>query len=153
MGIAILGGRPFEGVIHLERALGLNPNSLEVVKSAGFVFGMVGAHTKALELYMRAMQISPLDSGAFETYFGISMQHFSAQRFQEAKSWADRALSEKPDFMPALIAKAASMAAAGFPQKKFMMSFRTSLRSDLTYQSRDRASGFGVSGRRTSNFS
>jgi len=67
---------------------------------------------------MRAMQISPLDPEAFETYLGIAMQHFFAQRFQEAKSWADRALSEKPDFIPALIAKAASMAAAGFPAEE-----------------------------------
>jgi adenylate cyclase len=118
LGIALLGGRPFEAVIHLKRALSLNPNSLVVVKFAGHVFGMIGAHEKALELYLRATQISPIDPWAFDTHLGVSMQHLFARRFQEAISWADRTLSEKPDFFPALLIKVAAMGAAGLPAEE-----------------------------------
>jgi TolB-like protein len=113
--IAVLGGRPLEGLIHIERALSLNPNSLGVLKSAGIVFGRVGDHTKAMELYMRAMKISPLDPWAFDTYFGIALLHLFARRFQEARSWADRILNERPNFLPALTIKAAAMGSGGFP--------------------------------------
>ena len=111
--IAVLGGRTSEGVIHVERALSLNPNSLAVIKSAAIVFGRVGAHTKALELFMQAMKISPLDPWAFDTYFGIALLHLFARRFQDAKSWADRALNETPNSLPALTIKAAAMGSAG----------------------------------------
>lgn len=76
-------------------------------------------HAKALELYLRATQISPLDPWAADTYLGIAMQHLFARRFQEAESWADKALNEKPDHLPALATKAAAMAEAGFPAEEF----------------------------------
>ena len=118
MGIAFLGDRPEEGLPHLERALALNPNSLLVVRYAGLVFGMVGNHARGLALYERTMQINPLDTWAFETYFGIALLHFFAGRFEEAIGWANKALEERPELRHALYVKAAAMAAADRPRNE-----------------------------------
>jgi adenylate cyclase len=118
LGIAILGGKPNEALIHAERALVLNPNSLAVVKIAAIILSMVGAHTRALELHSQARRVSPLDPWAFETYLAIAMEHLFERRFLDANSWAEKALVEKLDYFPALVIKAASMAAAGLPQEE-----------------------------------
>jgi hypothetical protein len=114
---------------------------------------MVGAHAMALELRLRAMQISPLDPWAFDTYLGIAFEHLFALRFREAKSWADRALSEKPDSLPALVIKAASMASAEFPAEEIADAVQDILQFDRAYQSPERAGQCGFSGRRTPKFS
>src|SRR5262249_9471508 len=62
--------------------------------------------------------ISPLDPYSVDTYFGIALLHLFACRFQEAKSWADRALNERPKSLPALHIKAAAMGAGGFPAEE-----------------------------------
>jgi tetratricopeptide (TPR) repeat protein len=76
---------------------------------------MAGYHARGLALFERTMQLSPLDAGAFETYFGIALLHFFAGRFEEAIGWANKALGEKPEIRSAVI-KAAAMAAADHPR-------------------------------------
>lgn len=113
--IAILGERPKEGLPYLERALALNPNSLLVNRFAGFVFGMVGDHAKAIALHERALQLSPLDAWADDSYFGIALVHFFAGRFEESVGWADKALAVRPASGVAALVKIAAMAGADHP--------------------------------------
>jgi TolB-like protein/class 3 adenylate cyclase len=118
LGIALLGGRPEEGLPHLERALALNPNSLLVTRNAGVVFGMVGDHARGLALYERTMQLNPLDPWVFDTYFHIALLHFFAGRLEETLGWINKALGEKPEFGPALCLKAAALASADRPRNE-----------------------------------
>ena len=69
-GIAYLGGRLEEGLAHIERALTLNPNSLVAWRFGGTAYWMIGKHEKSIQYYERAMQLSPLDPGAFELIHG-----------------------------------------------------------------------------------
>ncbi|MCC6720372.1 MAG: winged helix-turn-helix domain-containing protein [Acetobacteraceae bacterium] len=45
----------------LERALALNPNSAQVLGSAGWILNYLGMAGRAVELFDRAMRLSPLD--------------------------------------------------------------------------------------------
>jgi TolB-like protein/class 3 adenylate cyclase len=112
-GIAYLGGRPKEGLAHIERALAINPNSLSTLRFAGFVCWMIGKHEESIRYYERAMQLDPQDYLAWESYLGISLPCFFLERFDQAFHWADRALQINPRFGPTLLIKIAAWAMAG----------------------------------------
>ena len=61
----------------------------------------------------RAMRLSPLDPLIFGMQNGTAAAHFLAGRYDEASSWAEKALREQPDYLPALRMAAASHALPG----------------------------------------
>jgi TolB-like protein len=112
-GIAYLGGRPKEGLAHIERALEINPNSLSTLRFAGFVCWMIGKHEESIRYYERAMQLGPLDYFVWEAYLGISLPCFFLERFDQAFHWADRALQMNARFGPTVLVRIAAWAMAG----------------------------------------
>ena len=67
----------------------------------------------AIEHLARGMRLSPLDPTQYQTHVGTGFAHLLAGRFDEASSWAERALREEPDYLPAAAVTAASYALAG----------------------------------------
>jgi tetratricopeptide (TPR) repeat protein len=122
--IAVLGERPQEGLRHLERALALNPNSLMILRFAGFVYNLVGDHAKALTLYERSLRFGSLDADVWGSYQGIALVHFFAGRFGEAVRWIDKAFAERPDQGTVCAIKIAAMAAADEPRDKLQQCIR-----------------------------
>jgi adenylate cyclase len=112
-GIAYLGGKPEEGVTHIERALALNPNFLLAWRFGGAAHSMVGDHGKAIEYFDRAMRLSPLVDDAWQSYHGISLTCFFLGQYDEAVKWAERALRDKPRSVPCLLVKVAALALQG----------------------------------------
>jgi adenylate cyclase len=112
-GIAYFGGRPEQGLAYIERALTLNPNYLVAWRFGGMVSWMTGRHEKSIQYYERAMQLSPRDSRSYEAYMGISYPYFFLGRYDQAIHWSDRALREKPRYIPALFLKLAALAMEG----------------------------------------
>lgn len=113
LGIAYLGRRPEEGLVHIERALVINPNSLSALRFAGNVCCMIGNHEESIRYFERAMQLDPKDYLAWESYFGISIPCFFLGRFDQAFHWADRALQIKPRFGATVLVRIAAWAMAG----------------------------------------
>jgi TolB-like protein/class 3 adenylate cyclase len=111
--VAYFGDRPDEGLAHIERALTLNPNLLVAWRHGGLVSWMTGRHEKSIQYYERAMQLSPLDATAFDSYLGISFPYFFLRRYDQAFHWIERALREKPRFLPALMVKIVALAMGG----------------------------------------
>jgi tetratricopeptide (TPR) repeat protein len=102
-GIACLGGRLAEGVEHIERALTLNPNFLMAWRFGGAAYSMIGKHEKSIQYLERAMQLSPRDAFAFETYLGFATPYFFLGRYDQALYWAERALRDRPRSFLALV--------------------------------------------------
>jgi TolB-like protein/class 3 adenylate cyclase len=113
LGIAYLGGRLEEGLAHIERSLTLNPNALGAWRNGGSVSWMIGQHEKSIQYYERAMQLSPMDMMSFESYAGISIPYFFLGRYDQALHWLERALQQKPRYLPALVFKIAALAMGG----------------------------------------
>ena len=111
-GIAFLGGRPKEGLAHIERALAINPNSLSALQYAGYVCWMIGNHEESIRYFERAMQLGPQDY-AWASYLGISFPCFFLGRFEQAFHWADRALQINPRVDPTVLVRIAAWAMAG----------------------------------------
>ena len=73
----------------------------------------LGEPELAIEHLTQAMRLSPLDPFIHMMQIAISHAHFFAGRFAESASWAEKALREQPEAIPAVRIAAASLALSG----------------------------------------
>lgn len=97
----------------LDRALMLNPNLAATWNLGGWVRAYRGELEAAIEHNARAARLSPLDPALYNMHVGMAFAHFLADRYEEAASWAQRALHEQPNYPTANRILAASKALAG----------------------------------------
>jgi tetratricopeptide (TPR) repeat protein len=101
------------GAALIDRALALNPNLALAWRLSGWVKIILGEPELAIEHYTRSMRLSPRDPLMCLVYNGIAVAHFCAGRYDDAVSWAEKALGEAPNFAPVLRPLAAANALAG----------------------------------------
>jgi hypothetical protein len=72
------------------------------------------------------MRLSPLDPEMFRMQAGTAFGHLLAGRFDDASSWAEKAFTNLPTFLPAVSIIAASHALAGrmSEAQRSMLDFR-----------------------------
>jgi TolB-like protein len=97
----------------LDRSLGLNPNLATAWFLSGWVRIYRGEPEMAIEHMARAMRLNPRDPLLVGMQNGTAAAHFLAGRYDEASSWAEKALREHPKHNPAMRMAAASHALAG----------------------------------------
>jgi len=97
----------------IDRALMLNPNLVATWLFSGWVRAWLGEPEVALEHLKQALRLSPLDPLIFRVQGAIALAHFLAGHYDEASSWAERALQNNSRFLPAMLFAAASDALAG----------------------------------------
>jgi adenylate cyclase len=100
------------GVDLIDRALRLNPNFAVAWHFSGWVRVFLGEPEAAIEHLARAMRLSPLDPVFGQMRGATATAYFFAGRYDEASSWAARAVRERPSSTAFRIA-AASNALAG----------------------------------------
>jgi TolB-like protein/tetratricopeptide (TPR) repeat protein len=81
------------GIALVDRALGLNPNSALVLDFAATVYLQRGYFDRAIDLYQRSLRLSPNSPYVVWPLIGIADAHLNAGRFEEAVTWATRALN------------------------------------------------------------
>jgi tetratricopeptide (TPR) repeat protein len=101
------------GATLVERAMGLNPNLAWVYYCDGWLQAWLGHGDEAIKRADRAIQLSPQDPTIFQLQSALGFAHFTAGNDDEALSWAERALSDKPSHFPALLVAVASAAQLG----------------------------------------
>jgi adenylate cyclase len=80
----------------LDRALTLNPNSAQVLGSAGWVLNYLGGANRAVEMFQRAIRLSPLDP---EMAFFLAGKGFACMmpgRQEEALDAGERSIPLQP---------------------------------------------------------
>jgi len=97
----------------IDRALVLNPNLAAAWNLSGWVRAYRGELDLAIEHHLRDMRLSPLDPALYNMHVGMAFAHFLAGRYDEASSWAQKALHEQPNYPTANRILAASYALAG----------------------------------------
>jgi TolB-like protein len=111
--LARLGHSLHASAALIERALTLNPNLARGWFLSGWVRTYLGEPEVAIEHFTRAIRLNPLDPLIFGMQTGIAAAHFLAFRYDESSSWAERAILEHSNYLPALRMAAASHALAG----------------------------------------
>ena len=100
------------GAALIDRALALSPNLAWAWLYSGSTRMWLGQSDVAIEHLARAMRLSPLDPRIPDVQTATAHAHFIAGRYDEASSWAEKALAEAI-FALALRVAAASNALAG----------------------------------------
>ncbi|MBR1287702.1 adenylate/guanylate cyclase domain-containing protein [Bradyrhizobium sp. AUGA SZCCT0177] len=103
----------WEGATLIDRALALNSNLAEAWSNGGWAKNWLGEPEAAIERFARAMRLSPVDPTAGRMRSGTAYAHFLLGHYDEAASWAAKALQDNPELQPALRQAAASHAMAG----------------------------------------
>ena len=111
--LAYLDWQLDQGAALIDQALVLNSNSALVWQASGWVRIYLGEPEVAVEHLQRALRLSPADPDAPQIASATSWALINAGRYEEAISWADKALFERPTFMPALRVCAICNALAG----------------------------------------
>ena len=101
------------GSAMIDQALSLNQNLAEGWFYRGLVSIYLGQHEIAIEQIVRAMRLSPLDPGIHAREGMMAQALLMLGRYDEALTWATKALSRRANWMPALRALAAANALAG----------------------------------------
>jgi adenylate cyclase len=102
-----------DGVAFIDQALALNPNLARAWNFSGWVRIWLGDPEIAIEHLARAMRLSPLDPAFHAMQAASASAHFFAGRYDEASSWAERALREQPNNLDVIGLLAMSDALAG----------------------------------------
>jgi tetratricopeptide (TPR) repeat protein len=110
--LAHLAGEVDNGVALVDRALALNPNLAAAWFLSGFLRIFRSEPDDAIDRFGRAMRLNPLDPEVFRVHAGLATAHFLAGRFDEASSWAEKALRAMPIFLIAGAILASSHALA-----------------------------------------
>jgi hypothetical protein len=100
-GLCFLAGDFDSGLVFVDRALQLNPNLATTWVLSGLLRNFTGDTEIAIEHLARAMRLSPLDPSLYHMQAGTGFAHFLAGRFDDACKWAERALREEPNWVPA----------------------------------------------------
>jgi TolB-like protein/tetratricopeptide (TPR) repeat protein len=101
------------GAALLDRALALNPNDALAWLLRGCTFVWLGDSERAIDRFMQAMRLSPLDPSLIQSLSGMAHAHFHAERYEEAIFWGEKALRERPGSAAAARITAAANALAG----------------------------------------
>ncbi len=86
------------GMAAIHAATDANPNSMEVVIMAGIAHLHCGSVADALDLFHRAIRLSPRDPSAHFSLTGIAHAQMILGNFAEALNWAERSLVHSPNF-------------------------------------------------------
>lgn len=100
-------------VIFADRALLLNPNLAGAWYASGWVRVWLGESDVAIKHFAQAMRLSPLDPHSIGMQAGTAFAHYLAGRYEEASSWAEKAMWEQTNYLTTLFIAAASSALAG----------------------------------------
>ncbi len=76
-----------------EKALGINPNSLEANLGLAGVWQSLGEKRKALEYYQRALRLDP---SSFQIYTNIGFVYLELSQFKEARDFFKKAVELQP---------------------------------------------------------
>jgi len=87
----------------IDQAVAVNPNSPDAWRQRGLTSVFLGRHELAIEQYNYAMRLNPLDPQIYLAELGLANANFFLRRFEDALSWATKALAHQNNFAPAMM--------------------------------------------------
>ena len=111
--VAFVLGDLDDGDALINRAIALNPNLAEAWFASGWVKVWRGETDAAIEREAHAMRLSPHDVFMFSMLGATAAGYFFAGRYDQALSWAEKAIQTRQSFIAPNIVAAASAALSG----------------------------------------
>jgi TolB-like protein len=101
------------GAVFIDRALKLNPKLPAAWYVSGWIRLLLGDPEIAIEHLTQAIRLGPFDPLIFKMHAALAYAHFFSGRYDDASAMAASALRERPNYLTAVRAAAASHALAG----------------------------------------
>jgi tetratricopeptide (TPR) repeat protein len=111
--LARVVGKLETGAGLVEQARVMNPNLALAWFCSGWLKVSLGEPEEAIKYILQAMRLSPFDLLLCQMQGAIAAAHLLAGRYDEASSWAEKALVHQPTYSSALLTFIASNALAG----------------------------------------
>ena len=111
--IAFMGDDLDAGLAFIDRGLALNPNLALAWQASGWVRSYIGDPDTAIEHLAHAIRLSPIDPQIAQLNLALGVALRCAGRFAESAQWAQKALREMPNLLPAWITLAAAYGLSG----------------------------------------
>jgi adenylate cyclase len=96
-----------------DRAVALNPNSINAWNYRGWVYKIAGLPEEAVLSFERAIRMSPVDPLLHLSFLGMGVAFIELRRFDEAIAVGKKALRQIPSFAPAYRVLASAFAHLG----------------------------------------
>lgn len=112
-GLLIGLGRPEEGRVHLQEAVGKNPRFALAHYNLGWLLALEGNSDEAITQLLMAIELNPLDA---DSYYYLGYAHQRSGRIREAIEDYNTALRLRPDWPAALTDLARILASQKDPQ-------------------------------------
>ncbi len=100
--IAFLGRQQSRGLLVIQQAHALNPNSSHVLNALGWVYGYLGDDERAIDHFTRAIRINPLDPIIGQVRSGLGASLVQAGRLEDGVAALEQALAEAPNYTASL---------------------------------------------------
>jgi adenylate cyclase len=131
--ISFLSGDHATAAGLVDRALILNPNCAHAWMMKGYVSFFQNRWGPAIEVFERAMRLSPLDPLGYLFAAGIALAHLGAGRYEEALQWVDRSSRELPRYVTSLRLKVVLCAHLGrMEEARYWLRQMLDLQPDMT---------------------
>jgi TolB-like protein/Tfp pilus assembly protein PilF len=85
-------GRFEEAIAERERTLALDPGIVDAIQGLAWDYVNLGQYDKGLELFDKAIRLSPLDPNLHFMYLGKSWTYFALKQYDQAIDWARRGI-------------------------------------------------------------
>jgi adenylate cyclase len=109
---ALAGGDLGRGIALIDRSIGLNPNNSYALGLAGALRAYEGDTGSAISFLERSDRLNPLNRSGYY-YVGYALVHFVAGEHEAVVEWTQKWLQMRPNSMPALQYRAASLGLLG----------------------------------------
>jgi TolB-like protein len=96
-----------------DRAVALNPNSINAWRNRGWVYNVAGLADEAVRSFERAIRVSPVDPLLHVSFAGMAMAFIELRRFDEAIAVAKKAQRQNPFYSATYLCLASAFAHLG----------------------------------------
>ena len=103
LAIAFLGQQQQRGLLVIQQAYALNPNSSHVLNALGWVHSYLGDNDQAIDHFTRAIRINPLDPIIGQVRCGLGATLLQAGRLEDGVAALEQAFAEAPNYTASLV--------------------------------------------------
>jgi TolB-like protein/Flp pilus assembly protein TadD len=103
LAIAFLGQQQERGLLVIQQAYALNPNSSHVLNALGWVHSYLGHTDQAIDHFTRAIRINPLDPMIGQQRSGLGATLLLAGRLEDGAAALEQAIAEAPNYTASLV--------------------------------------------------
>ena len=101
--VAFLGQQQERGLVVIQQAYALNPNSSHVLNALGWVHSYLDDNDQAIDHFNRAIRINPLDPIIGQVRCGLGATLLQVGRLDDGVAALEQALAEAPNYTASLM--------------------------------------------------